>query len=152
MEQKNKYAQRPKISEANFRQLVRLFAANLDGYQIAELAHSNCDTVNRYLLAIRQRIATYCENTSPLWATKNTSVLITGIMNSHEVTLTSMVLKGFGVIQKADSNDSKVYPNPLSIFTLKSTSSVSTTRIKIFIFSSLISFVLIPCSNHDPFF
>jgi len=37
----NKYANRSKISEAKFRQLVRLFAADLDAGQIAEIASLN---------------------------------------------------------------------------------------------------------------
>ena len=45
---------------------MRLFAGNLDACQIAELAHLNRNTANRYLLAIRQRIAAYCEDTSPI--------------------------------------------------------------------------------------
>jgi transposase-like protein len=66
MEQKNKYANRSKISEAKFREIVRLFSADLDAGQIAEIAHLNRNTVNRYLGAIRIRIAEYCETTSPI--------------------------------------------------------------------------------------
>ena len=66
MKQKNKYANRSKISEAKFRQLVKLFAADLDAGQIAEVASLNRNTVNRYLTAIRTRIAEYCENSSPV--------------------------------------------------------------------------------------
>jgi len=61
----NKYANRSKISEAKFRQLVRLFAADLDAGQIAEIASLNRNTVNRYLMAIRERIAEHCEIVSP---------------------------------------------------------------------------------------
>ena len=66
MEQKNKYANRSKISEAKFRHLVRLFAADLDAGQIAEIASLNRNTVNRYLTAIRGRIAEFCESSSPV--------------------------------------------------------------------------------------
>ena len=62
---KNKYASRSKISEAKFRQMVRLFAADLDAGQIAEVASINRNTVNRYLMAIRERIAEHCELVSP---------------------------------------------------------------------------------------
>jgi len=63
---KNKYANRSKISEAKFRQIIRLFVADLDAGQIAEVASLNRNTVNRYLAAIRTRIAEYCANTSPV--------------------------------------------------------------------------------------
>ena len=66
MTMKNKYANRSKISEAKFRQVVKLFAADLDAGQIAEIASINRNTVNRYLAAIRLRIAEYCEDESPV--------------------------------------------------------------------------------------
>jgi len=66
MTMKNKYANRSKISEAKFRQIVKLFAADLDAGQIAEVANVNHNTINRYLTAIRERIAEYCTVSSPV--------------------------------------------------------------------------------------
>ena len=66
MKPKNKYVNRSKISEAKFRQLVKLFCLDLDANQIAELSGLNRNTVNRYLNGVRQRIAEYCEQTSPM--------------------------------------------------------------------------------------
>ena len=63
---KNKYAKRSKISEPKFRELVKLFALNLEATQIAELTALNRNTVNRFLRAIRERLATFCEKQSPL--------------------------------------------------------------------------------------
>jgi transposase len=60
----NKYATRSKISEAKFRQLVKLFAIDLDASQIAQVTGLNRNTVNRYLMAIRQRIAEVCQQES----------------------------------------------------------------------------------------
>ncbi len=62
---KNKYANRSKISEKKFRQIVRLFCLDLDALQIASVTGLNRNTVNRYLKAIRQRIAIYCQERSP---------------------------------------------------------------------------------------
>ena len=62
---KNKYANRSRISEAKFRQLIRLFSLDLDADQIAALTGLNRNTINRYLNAIRQRVAAYCEAQSP---------------------------------------------------------------------------------------
>ena len=62
----NRYASRSKISEAKFRQLVKLFAIDLDASQIAQVTGLNRNTVNRYLMAIRQRIADYCEQQAPV--------------------------------------------------------------------------------------
>jgi transposase-like protein len=62
---KNRYAIRSRISEAKFRQIVRLFALDLEATQITVLAGLNRNTINRYLRGIRQRIAEYCEAQSP---------------------------------------------------------------------------------------
>lgn len=67
MTMKNKYANRSKISEAKFRELVRLFSLNLDATQIAELSGLNRNTINRFLKAIRIRMAEYCEKESPFY-------------------------------------------------------------------------------------
>jgi transposase-like protein len=63
---KNRYSARSKIAEAKIRQIVRLFALDLNALQIAEIAGVNRNTVNRYLAAIRERIAQYCEAESPV--------------------------------------------------------------------------------------
>ncbi|OPL11586.1 MAG: hypothetical protein AVO38_15715 [delta proteobacterium ML8_D] len=62
---KNRYAKRAKISEANFRQLVRYFVHDLDAQTIASLIQLNRNTVNRYVSLIRKRIAEFCEQRSP---------------------------------------------------------------------------------------
>ena len=63
---KNKYVKRSKISEAKFRQIVRLFSLDLDAGQIAAITGLNRNTVNRYLVGIRTRIAEFCEEASPV--------------------------------------------------------------------------------------
>ena len=62
----NRYVKRSRISEKKFRQLIKLFSLDLDAVQISELSHLNRNTVNRYLAAIRTRIAEFCELESPL--------------------------------------------------------------------------------------
>lgn len=62
----NRYASRSKISEAKFRQIAKLFAIDLDASQIAQVTGLNRNTVNRYLMAIRQRIAEFCEQQAPV--------------------------------------------------------------------------------------
>ena len=66
MTPKNKYVNRSKISEAKFREIVKLFCLDLDSVQISKLTCLNRNTTNRYLAAIRTRIAEYCEEISPL--------------------------------------------------------------------------------------
>ena len=66
METKNKYAYRSRISEAKVRQIVKRFAVDLNVSQIAEVAGINRGTANRYLAAIRERIARHCEAESPV--------------------------------------------------------------------------------------
>ena len=65
MDMKNKYVLRARISEAKFRDLVRLFAMDLEANKIASLTRLNRNTINRYLFLIRQRIAELCEQESP---------------------------------------------------------------------------------------
>ena len=65
MTMKNRYAKGSHISEHKFRQIVRLFAADLDASQISDLVTLNRNTVNRYLTKIRQRLVHYCDAQSP---------------------------------------------------------------------------------------
>lgn len=65
---KNKYAKRSKISEAKFRKLIQYFASDIDAKNIATLTNLNRNTVNRYLILIRKRIAEFCLKSSPLSA------------------------------------------------------------------------------------
>lgn len=66
MQINNRYVNRSKISEAKFRLLFSSFTADLDATQIALLSGLNRNTLNRYLKAIRKRIAEHCELQSPL--------------------------------------------------------------------------------------
>lgn len=61
----NKYKKRSRISEAKFRQLLRLFSWNIDATNIAKITDLNRNTVNRYLHLIRERIVDLCNQTSP---------------------------------------------------------------------------------------
>lgn len=63
---KNKYIHRSKISEAKFRQLVKLFALDLTATQATDLTGLNRNTVNRLYSAMRERIAEYSRQTSPI--------------------------------------------------------------------------------------
>ena len=65
--QKNRYAKSSKLSEAKFRLLVKLFAADLTAVQIAQLSGVNRNTVNRYLRLIRERLFQYCDARRPFF-------------------------------------------------------------------------------------
>ena len=62
---KNKYAKGAHISERKFRELVRLFSVDLNASQVASLTGLSRNTVNRYLRAIRMRLAEFCNSRSP---------------------------------------------------------------------------------------
>jgi len=62
----NKYYKRSRISEAKFRQLVRLFAQDLAASDVAELTGLERKTVNSIFFKVRVRIAQECEQQSPL--------------------------------------------------------------------------------------
>jgi transposase len=65
MTMKNKYVWRSRISEHQFRQIVRLFSVDLDASQIARLTGLSRNAINRYLKAIRLRLVEYCDTQSP---------------------------------------------------------------------------------------
>ena len=62
---KNRYARRSHLSEAKFRQFVRLFAADSPASTIVDLAGLSRATVNRYVRALRERMAAACEAQAP---------------------------------------------------------------------------------------
>jgi len=63
---KNRYCFRSRIAERKFRQLLRLFAIDLEATKIAQITGVSRMAVNRYLKALRRRIAEDCECQSPL--------------------------------------------------------------------------------------
>lgn len=65
MTTKNRFIKFSKISEYKFKQIVKLFTYDLTAIQITQITGLNRNTVNRYLKAIRHRIAEFCEIESP---------------------------------------------------------------------------------------
>ena len=61
---KNRYIKRSHISEYKFRQIIKLFVADLEAKQIATLCNVNINTINRLLNLLRRRIAVICEEES----------------------------------------------------------------------------------------
>ena len=61
----NRDVEHSRISEAKFRELVKYFSLDLDAHKITVITRLNRNTVNRYLHRIRQRIAEFCEQSSP---------------------------------------------------------------------------------------
>ena len=66
MNRKNKYVKSAHINERKFRQILKLFCADISALKIAELTNLNRNTVNRYLRRFRVRIAEICEDSSPI--------------------------------------------------------------------------------------
>ena len=64
---KNRYARSAKLSEREFRLLLRLFAADLTASQIALVSGLNRNTVNRYLMALRLRMVEWSAARAPLF-------------------------------------------------------------------------------------
>ena len=61
----NKYKKRSRISEAKIRQIIKLFALDIEATKIAELTGISRKTINKILYKIRERIADYCQQQSP---------------------------------------------------------------------------------------
>ncbi|MDR1551415.1 MAG: IS1595 family transposase [Holosporaceae bacterium] len=64
MSMKNRYIKNAHISEAKFKEILRLFGADLTATQISELAKLERKTVNRILQLLRARIAEFAEEES----------------------------------------------------------------------------------------
>ncbi len=69
MTRKNRYVRQAHLSTYQFWRLLRLFVMDLEATKVADLTALNRNTVNRYFLAIRQRIARVCEQEAPLRGT-----------------------------------------------------------------------------------
>ena len=61
----NRYYKNSKISEAKFRQIVRLFSLDLTATDTAKLCGLSIRSVNAIFLKLRKRIAEYSESLSP---------------------------------------------------------------------------------------
>ena len=61
---KNKYCKGTHLSERKFRELIKLFSADIEAKKIALLINVNVKTVNRILLLLRKRIAGLAEQES----------------------------------------------------------------------------------------
>jgi len=81
---KNRYVKRAKVSEAEFRLLIRYFVHDLEAKTIASLTGLNRNTVNRYLNSIRVRIAELCEHLSPIGERSSGDYLESDMKNSYD--------------------------------------------------------------------
>ncbi|MDR0753344.1 MAG: IS1595 family transposase, partial [Holosporaceae bacterium] len=61
---KNKYIKHSHISEGKFREIIRLFCADLEATQIAKLSKINRNTINRIIQLLRERIVGFAEEES----------------------------------------------------------------------------------------
>ena len=62
---RNKYIFHSKISEKQFRAIIRYYSLDIEATKIAQLIGISRPTINRILKAVRQRIAEFCETESP---------------------------------------------------------------------------------------
>lgn len=61
----NKYKKRSRISEAKFREIIRLFALDIEATKIAALTGISRRSINKIIMQLRQRIAAYSQEQSP---------------------------------------------------------------------------------------
>ncbi len=65
MTRRNPILKRARISTKKFREILKYFSLDIEATKIAQLTGLNRNTVNKYLLLIRERIAEECEIESP---------------------------------------------------------------------------------------
>ena len=63
---KNKYMIRSRISEAKFREILKLFCLDIEAVKIAKLSNISRQSVNKIIKNIRILIAKECEKTSKM--------------------------------------------------------------------------------------
>ncbi|MBN1257797.1 MAG: IS1595 family transposase [Planctomycetes bacterium] len=61
----NKYKKRSRISEAKFREIIKLFSLDIEATKIAALTGISRVTINKIVRKIRERIAEYSQQQSP---------------------------------------------------------------------------------------
>ena len=66
MNSKNRYFNRSKLSEAKFRQIVKHFALDLTATECAALSSVSLRSINSIYLRMRERMAVWCLQRSPL--------------------------------------------------------------------------------------
>jgi len=66
MNSKNRYFNRSKLSEAKFRQIVKHFALDLTATECAALSGVSLRSINSIYLRMRERMAVWCLQRSPL--------------------------------------------------------------------------------------
>lgn len=64
MPMKNKYYNRSHISEKKFREIIKLFSADIEAKKIALLSGTNINTINKILQMLRERIVCLAEKES----------------------------------------------------------------------------------------
>ena len=62
---RNRYIIRGRISEYQFRKIIRYYSLDLEASKIAKLAQISRNSMNRIVVGIRERIAEFCEAESP---------------------------------------------------------------------------------------
>ena len=62
---KNRYIIRSRISEREFREILRLFCIDIEASKVAKITGISRPTINKIFDAIRERIAQVCEEQSP---------------------------------------------------------------------------------------
>ncbi|MDD3591053.1 MAG: IS1595 family transposase [Sulfurovum sp.] len=113
MDTKNKYVNSSHISEAKFREIIRYFSEDLNATQISNLTKISRPTINKYLKAIRIRIAEYCTLDSPFSETK---AMIDNYFNDRNIrggrentAADKTVL--FGIVKRGDRIYTEVIPD-----------------------------------------
>lgn len=99
---KNKYVRRAKITEAQFRKMIKYFVEDLSATQIAEKIELNRNTVNRYLNEIRVRITEFCDQCNPFHEELKEEQLATTVEadNDHKSTITEKISNNLGFIKR----------------------------------------------------
>lgn len=102
---KNKYVKRAKITEIQFRKMIRYFVADMSATQIAEKISLNRNTVNRYLNELRERMAEFGERFAPF-----KSELIVDNQNNSRHAFSDKLVDNIGFLKRRG----KVYSNMLT--------------------------------------
>jgi len=62
---KNRYADKTHLTEYKLKQIIKCFSFDLDAQKTSQMTNINRNTVNRFFMLLRERIAEICEKESP---------------------------------------------------------------------------------------
>ncbi|MBP6367164.1 MAG: IS1595 family transposase [Nitrosomonas sp.] len=109
---KNRYYYRSRIKEVKFRQIIRYFALDYTATTTAQLVQMSIRSVNSIYLKVRQRIAQFCEQESPLKETTEVHQSFPDALQTRDIKICDNYGKTivFGILKQSNKVFTELVP------------------------------------------